>query len=209
MRQSRTGLIIELRYGIPGLNLTGVDAETLHAVKQRTAFHSESKRCYIWTTNTTICLTQRVDNARLLFEVAHNLRRIYSIVHLVQILVVRGATVMRGYWNNPNETEAAFRDGMFRTGDIGYQDTEGICALQLAGALAVVASIVLTSSCTHSVGEIVAHKNAGDEAYVAGNYTEAERHYRAALKKAENSDPDHVMTLICLRLSLLETLSTV
>jgi len=40
-------------------------------------------------------------------------------------LVVRGANVMRGYWNNPNETEAAFRDGMFRTGDIGYQDAEG------------------------------------------------------------------------------------
>jgi len=40
-------------------------------------------------------------------------------------LVVRGANVMRGYWNNPKETEAAFRDGMFRTGDIGYQDGEG------------------------------------------------------------------------------------
>jgi long-chain acyl-CoA synthetase len=40
-------------------------------------------------------------------------------------LVVRGANVMRGYWNTPRETEAAFRDGMFRTGDIGYQDTEG------------------------------------------------------------------------------------
>lgn len=40
-------------------------------------------------------------------------------------LVARGANVMRGYWNNPNETEAAFRDGMFRTGDIGYQDAEG------------------------------------------------------------------------------------
>lgn len=40
-------------------------------------------------------------------------------------LVARGANVMRGYWNSPNETEAAFRDGMFRTGDIGYQDAEG------------------------------------------------------------------------------------
>jgi long-chain acyl-CoA synthetase len=40
-------------------------------------------------------------------------------------LVVRGANVMRGYWNNPNETETAFRDGMFRTGDIGYQEAGG------------------------------------------------------------------------------------
>jgi long-chain acyl-CoA synthetase len=40
-------------------------------------------------------------------------------------LVARGANVMRGYWNNPQETTRAFRDGMFRTGDIGYRDTNG------------------------------------------------------------------------------------
>src|SRR5262249_36684948 len=40
-------------------------------------------------------------------------------------LVARGANVMRGYWNNPEETERAFRDGVFRTGDIGYQDATG------------------------------------------------------------------------------------
>jgi long-chain acyl-CoA synthetase len=32
---------------------------------------------------------------------------------------------MRGYWNNPEETAKAFRDGFFRTGDIGRQDTAG------------------------------------------------------------------------------------
>jgi long-chain acyl-CoA synthetase len=40
-------------------------------------------------------------------------------------LVARGANVMRGYWNNPEETAKAFRDGFFRTGDIGRQDTTG------------------------------------------------------------------------------------
>jgi long-chain acyl-CoA synthetase len=40
-------------------------------------------------------------------------------------LVARGANVMRGYWSNPQETKLAFRDDMFRTGDIGYQDTDG------------------------------------------------------------------------------------
>jgi len=40
-------------------------------------------------------------------------------------LVARGPNVMRGYWNNPTETAAAFRNGFFRTGDIGYQDAAG------------------------------------------------------------------------------------
>jgi acyl-CoA synthetase (AMP-forming)/AMP-acid ligase II len=40
-------------------------------------------------------------------------------------LVARGANVMHGYWNNLKETNAVFRDGMFRSGDIGYQDADG------------------------------------------------------------------------------------
>jgi len=40
-------------------------------------------------------------------------------------LVARGANVMRGYWNDPGDTTSAFRNGMFRTGDIGYQDSDG------------------------------------------------------------------------------------
>lgn len=40
-------------------------------------------------------------------------------------LVARGANVTPGYWNNPAETAATFRDGLFRTGDVGYQDASG------------------------------------------------------------------------------------
>jgi long-chain acyl-CoA synthetase len=40
-------------------------------------------------------------------------------------LVARGANVMRGYWNNPEESAKAFRDGFFRTGDIGNQNAAG------------------------------------------------------------------------------------
>jgi long-chain acyl-CoA synthetase len=40
-------------------------------------------------------------------------------------LVARGANIMRGYWNNPDETKSAFRKGFFRTGDVGYQDANG------------------------------------------------------------------------------------
>jgi long-chain acyl-CoA synthetase len=40
-------------------------------------------------------------------------------------LVARGANVTRGCWNDPEDTSLAFRNGMFRTGDIGYQDSDG------------------------------------------------------------------------------------
>jgi long-chain acyl-CoA synthetase len=40
-------------------------------------------------------------------------------------LVARGANVMAGYWNNKEETTASFHNGYFRTGDIGYQDSNG------------------------------------------------------------------------------------
>jgi len=40
-------------------------------------------------------------------------------------LVVRGANVMRGYWNNSEETKHAFQGGFFRTGDVGYRDADG------------------------------------------------------------------------------------
>lgn len=39
---------------------------------------------------------------------------------------VKGPTVMRGYYNRPADTEAAFTpDGWFRTGDAGYIDSHG------------------------------------------------------------------------------------
>jgi long-chain acyl-CoA synthetase len=40
-------------------------------------------------------------------------------------LVARGANVMCGYLNDPQDNAMAFRNGMFRTGDIGYQDADG------------------------------------------------------------------------------------
>jgi long-chain acyl-CoA synthetase len=40
-------------------------------------------------------------------------------------LVVRGANVMRGYWNNPELTSRFVRDGLHHTGDVGYRDADG------------------------------------------------------------------------------------
>lgn len=38
---------------------------------------------------------------------------------------VRGATVMKGYWNRPEETAKAFAGGWLRTGDLAVVDAEG------------------------------------------------------------------------------------
>ncbi len=40
-------------------------------------------------------------------------------------LVMRGPTIMQGYWNMPNETASSLRDGWLYTGDIARMDEEG------------------------------------------------------------------------------------
>jgi long-chain acyl-CoA synthetase len=40
-------------------------------------------------------------------------------------ILVRGPSVFKGYWNRPEETQNAFQDGWFMTGDIGHIDADG------------------------------------------------------------------------------------
>lgn len=40
-------------------------------------------------------------------------------------ICIRGPQVMKGYWNNPDETDKVLKDGRLKTGDIGYIDPDG------------------------------------------------------------------------------------
>ncbi len=44
-------------------------------------------------------------------------------------ILVRGPSVFRSYWNRPEETQQAFADGWFKTGDIGNLDAEGFLSV--------------------------------------------------------------------------------
>ena len=45
-------------------------------------------------------------------------------------VLIRGANVTPGYWRDAEATEAAFQEGWYRTGDLGYLDDEGYLYLR-------------------------------------------------------------------------------
>ena len=45
-------------------------------------------------------------------------------------VLVRGPTVMQGYWNNPQATAATLRNGWLHTGDVGCLDEHGLLTLK-------------------------------------------------------------------------------
>ncbi|HEY6303329.1 MAG TPA: long-chain fatty acid--CoA ligase [Terriglobales bacterium] len=44
-------------------------------------------------------------------------------------VLVRGPSVFKGYWHSPEETQAAFVDDWFKTGDIGQLDSDGFLSI--------------------------------------------------------------------------------
>ena len=48
-----------------------------------------------------------------------------GIPQAVGEILIRGAIVMKGYWNRPDATAAALKDGWLYTGDLGYLDAGG------------------------------------------------------------------------------------
>ena len=60
-------------------------------------------------------------------------------------LLVRGANVMTGYWNDPESTSAALIDGWLHTGDLAEIDSDG--HIRIVGRLKdlIVNSVAITS----------------------------------------------------------------
>jgi long-chain acyl-CoA synthetase len=44
-------------------------------------------------------------------------------------VLVRGPSIFTGYWNRPEDTQTAFVDGWFKTGDIGHLDGDGYLSI--------------------------------------------------------------------------------
>ncbi|MGO4611348.1 acyl-CoA synthetase, partial [Variovorax sp. 2RAF20] len=52
--------------------------------------------------------------------------RLLTEPHARGEICARGGNIMKGYWNRPDASAAAFYEGgCFRTGDDGYADEEG------------------------------------------------------------------------------------
>jgi acyl-CoA synthetase (AMP-forming)/AMP-acid ligase II len=62
-------------------------------------------------------------------DIVDSVDRRLSVGHPGEI-VVRGPQLMRGYWNQPEETAATLRDGWLHTGDVGTLDPDGYLTIR-------------------------------------------------------------------------------
>jgi len=80
-------------------------------------------------TETAPVVALNVPQAHRLGTVGKPLKNVECKIASDGEVLVRGASVFKGYWNKPADTQRAFEDGWFRTGDIGALDAEGFLSI--------------------------------------------------------------------------------
>ena len=81
-------------------------------------------------------------------------------------VVVRGDTVMAGYWNDPPATEAALGSGWLKTGDLGVFDDKGFLTLKDRSKDVIISGG--SNIYPREVEEVLLHHNAVAEVSVIG-----------------------------------------
>ncbi len=108
-------------------------------------------------------------------------------------ILARGESISPGYWNAPEQTAAAFKEGWYYTGDIGYFDEEGF--LHIKGR--VKDMIVLSSGQNVYPDDIQAvlnrHPNVTDSA-VVGLPRGSSIEVHAALIINDDADPGSIIS---------------
>jgi len=103
-------------------------------------------------------------------------------------IMVKGVSVMPGYWQAPEATEKALIDGWLMTGDIGIMDADGYLTLQdrskdviISGGSNIypreVEEVLLAHPCVHEASVVGrAHPDWGEEvvAFIVGDASEGE-----------------------------------
>ena len=80
-------------------------------------------------TETSPVIAVNTPHAHKLGTVGRPLSNVEVKIAEDQEILVRGPSVFRGYWNRPEETQDAFVDGWFKTGDIGMLDEDGFLSV--------------------------------------------------------------------------------
>ena len=80
-------------------------------------------------TETAPVVALNTPQAHRLGTVGKPLRNVECKVASDGEILVRGPSVFKGYWNKPAESERAFEDGWFKTGDVGSIDEHGFLSI--------------------------------------------------------------------------------
>lgn len=80
-------------------------------------------------TETTAPLTVNRPNRQKIGTVGYPLPGVQIRLNGDNEILAKGTNVFSSYWNNPEETQNAFEDGWFKTGDLGHIDNEGFLTL--------------------------------------------------------------------------------